>query len=340
MIFIDACFRQKTSYTPIWMMRQAGRYLDEYKQTRAKAKNFLDLCKRVDLATEVTLQPIEILDVDAAILFSDILVIPYEMGLDLEFKEGVGPKFLQTISDFSTLSALKTNAYKNLDYVYECVSAVRKKLSKDKALIGFSGAPWTLATYMIEGMGSKSYEKSKKILYSNPNLLHELLKALSFEIKHYLSLQIRAGANAVMLFDSWANALEQEKYLEFGWEYLQDIAKFLKTEFPQIPILMFPRGVGAFLESLDGNFEVLGIDWQINMDIAKQKVGHKFVLQGNLEPARLYNIESMKEGAKKILDIMQNQGHIFNLGHGMIKDLARENAIELVKFVREYSSRF
>ena len=340
MIFIDACLRKKTPYTPIWMMRQAGRYLDEYKATRKRAKNFIDLCQRVDLATEVTLQPIDILDVDAAILFSDILVIPYEMGLPLEFKEGFGPQFLQTITDEESLGMLKSNAHARLSYVYECVDSVRKRLAKDKALIGFSGAPWTLATYMIEGHGSKSYEKSKKMLYQNPKLLHALLQKLTDEIKQYLSMQIKAGANAVMLFDSWANALEKSKYLEFGWFYLQDIASYLKTMYPQIPLIAFPRGVGAFLESLHGKFDVLGIDWQIDMKEAKEKVGDRFVLQGNLEPARLYDYSSMKEGVVSILEVMRNSGHIFNLGHGMIKDLPRENAISLVKLVRELSSKY
>ncbi len=340
MIFIDACFRRKTPYTPIWMMRQAGRYLSEYRETRKQAKNFLDLCQRVDLATEVTLQPIEILDVDAAILFSDILVIPYEMGLPLEFQEGFGPKFLQTISEIGHLQALKPEAYKRLTYVYECVDSVRQKLPKDKALIGFSGAPWTLATYMIEGHGSKSYERSKKMLYQNPTLLHTLLQKLTDEIKQYLSMQIKAGVNAVMLFDSWANALEKSKYLEFGWFYLQDIARYLKNTFPQIPIIVFPRGVGSFLESLDGCFDVLGIDWQVDMRMAKEQVGKRFVLQGNLEPARLYDYNEMKEGVLAILETMRNSGHIFNLGHGMIKDLPRENAIALVQLVREYSSKY
>ncbi|MDY5949880.1 MAG: uroporphyrinogen decarboxylase [Helicobacter sp.] len=340
MIFIDACLRKKTPYTPIWMMRQAGRYLDEYKATRKRAKNFIDLCQRVDLATEVTLQPIDILDVDAAILFSDILVIPYEMGLPLEFKEGFGPQFLQTITDEESLGMLKSNAHARLSYVYECVDSVRNKLAKDKALIGFSGAPWTLATYMIEGHGSKSYEKSKKMLYQNPKLLHALLQKLTDEIKQYLSMQIKAGANAVMLFDSWANALEKSKYLEFGWFYLQDIANYLKATFPQIPLIAFPRGVGAFLESLHGKFDVLGIDWQIDMKEAKEKAGDRFVLQGNLEPARLYDYSSMKEGVISILEVMRNSGHIFNLGHGMIKDLPRENAISLVKLVRELSSKY
>lgn len=340
MIFIDACFRRQTPYTPIWMMRQAGRYLDEYKETRKRAKNFLDLCQRVDLATEVTLQPIDILDVDAAILFSDILVVPYEMGLPLEFQEGYGPKFLQTINSIKQVQELRQDAHKNLTYVYECVESVRQKLPKDKALIGFSGAPWTLATYMIEGHGSKSYEVSKKMLYQNPELLHALLQRLTNEIKQYLGMQITAGANAVMLFDSWANALEKSKYLEFGWFYLQDISSHIKKNFPHIPVIVFPRGVGAFLESLEGDFEVLGIDWQVDIRTAKDKIANRFVLQGNLEPARLYDYYAMREGITQIIEVMRNSGHIFNLGHGMIKDLPRKNAIALVQLVRELSSKY
>ncbi|RDU73063.1 uroporphyrinogen decarboxylase [Helicobacter aurati] len=340
MVFIQACFRQSTPYTPIWMMRQAGRYLIEYKQVRSQAKNFLDLCMRVDLATEITLQPITLLDVDAAILFSDILVIPYEMGLELEFIQGFGPKFQRCIDSADSLRSLKTGIQHSLSYVYNTISCARQQLSADKALIGFSGAPWTLATYMIEGHGTKNYHKSKKMLYTNPSLLDKLLQILSNEIKQYLSLQIQAGVNAVMLFDSWANALEMSQYLAFGWKYLQDITSYIKREYPHIPIIVFPRGVGAYLENLYGEFDVLGIDWQISMQEAKHKVGHRFVLQGNLEPARLYDYDSMQQGVKEILNIMQNKGHIFNLGHGMIEDLPRENAVALVKIVRELSSQF
>ncbi|STQ85539.1 uroporphyrinogen decarboxylase [Helicobacter muridarum] len=340
MVFIRACFRQKTPYTPIWMMRQAGRYLSEYKEIRSQAKNFLDLCSRVDLATQITLQPIDILDVDAAILFSDILVIPYEMGLDLEFIHGFGPRFNHIINNEESLKSLKTGIQHKLGYVYDTISCVRKNLSNDKALIGFSGAPWTLATYMIEGHGTKNYYKSKKMLYTNPILLDRLLEILSNEIKQYLSLQIQAGVNAIMLFDSWANALEESQYLAFGWKYLRDIASYIKHEYPNIPIIIFPRGVGAYLEKLYGDFDVLGIDWQISMQEAKHKVGNRFVLQGNLEPARLYDYDSMRQGVEVILNAMRNRGHIFNLGHGMIEDLPRDNAIALVRLVRELSSQF
>ena len=340
MIFIDACFRRPTPYTPVWLMRQAGRYLSEYKATRAKAGSFLDLCKNVDLATEVTLQPIEILDVDAAILFSDILVVPLEMGLGLEFVAGEGPKFTQTITSQKDVDALKSGAYMNLSYVYDTLSSLRQKLPKDKALIGFCGSPWTLATYMIEGEGSKTYTKSKKMLYSNPTLLHSLLAKITEELKGYLARQIESGANAVQIFDSWAGALESSAYFAFSWAYMKEIAHFLKNKYPHIPVMLFPKGIAGFLDHIDGEFDVFGVDWSTPMELAKQKLGAKYVLQGNLEPARLYDREAMLEGIKAIVRVMgKESGHIFNLGHGMLPDLPRQNAIELVRFVREHTSR-
>ncbi|WP_334087072.1 uroporphyrinogen decarboxylase [Helicobacter typhlonius] len=339
MIFIDACFRKPTPYTPIWLMRQAGRYLSEYKATRAKAGSFLDLCKNVELATEVTLQPIEILDVDAAILFSDILVLPMEMGLELEFLAGEGPHFKRTIESLHDVQSL-TNGADKLGYVYESVSSIRARLPKDKALIGFCGSPWTLATYMIEGQGSKTYAKSKAMLYKQPQILKALLERLSDELKIYLERQIQAGANAVQIFDSWAGALEREAYVEFSWAYMKDIAAYIKDKYPHIPVMLFPKGIGTYLDKLDGEFDVFGVDWGTPMNLAKEKLGAKYVLQGNLEPARLYNVESMRQGVKDILEVMgKKPGHIFNLGHGMLPDLPRENAIELVKIVRELSQR-
>ncbi|WP_395148827.1 uroporphyrinogen decarboxylase [uncultured Helicobacter sp.] len=340
MIFIDACFRKPTPYTPIWLMRQAGRYLTEYKATRAQAGSFLDLCKNVELATEVTLQPVEILDVDAAILFSDILVVPLEMGLGLEFVAGEGPKFKQTIATQNDVDSLKSGAFKNLEYVYDTLSMLRQKLPKDKALIGFCGSPWTLATYMIEGEGSKTYAKSKKMLYSNPTLLHSLLSKINDELKGYLARQIESGANAVQIFDSWAGALECSAYFEFSWRYMQDIAQFLKNKYPHIPVMLFPKGIAGFLDHIDGVFDVFGVDWSTPMELAKQKLGHKYVLQGNLEPARLYNRDSMIGGIEAILRVMgKESGHIFNLGHGMLLDLPRQNAIDLIQIVRDRTKR-
>lgn len=346
MIFIDACLRKETPYTPVWLMRQAGRYLSEYKATRAKAGSFLELCQSVELATEVTLQPIEILNVDAAIIFSDILVVPLAMGLPLEFLAGEGPHFLRTIRESSDIDSLKVSAYKDLDYVYDAISTTRVKLPKDKALIGFCGSPWTLATYMIEGQGSKTYAFSKRLAYQNPQLLHTLLSRLSDELVSYLKSQIRAGANAVQIFDSWAAALEPSAYMEFSLKYMLTIAREVKKEYPNTPVMIFPKGVGGLLEHIadecatNAGFEVFGVDWGVGMARAKSILGDRFVLQGNLEPSRLYSRTSMEEGVEEILRVMGNRaGHIFNLGHGMLPDLPRENAIELVKMVQEKTKR-
>lgn len=340
MVFIDACKRKQTPYTPIWMMRQAGRYLHEYKEVRKEAGSFLDLCHNPSLATKVTLQPIDILDVDAAIIFSDILVVPLEMGMPLEFLAGEGPKFSRTIINEQDIKNLKTNAYKNLTYVYDTLSQTRMSLSKEKALIGFCGSPWTLATYMIEGEGSKTYTKSKKMLYAQPKVLHTLLQKITDELKGYVEMQIKSGADAVMVFDSWAGALEKQAYLEFSWKYMKDIAAHLKKNFPHIPVILFPKGIAGYLDGIDGEFDVFGVDWGTPMGIAKHYLGNKYVLQGNLEPSRLYDKESMEKGIDEIISIMgKKEGHIFNLGHGMLPDLPRENAIALVKMVREKTKR-
>ncbi|WP_194145379.1 uroporphyrinogen decarboxylase [Helicobacter sp. MIT 05-5294] len=336
MIFVDACFKKQTPYTPVWFMRQAGRYLSEYKEVRKLAGDFLSLCKNPKLASEVTLQPVEILNVDAAILFSDILVVPLEMGMDLGFFAGEGPKFADTIESQKDLNRLRNDAHLRLNYVYDTIALTRQNLAEDKALIGFCGAPWTLATYMIEGQGSKTYAKSKKILYSNPKLLHALLDKITHNLKYYLESQIEAGVNAVMVFDSWASALEKSAYLEFGWQYCKQIASFIKQKYPHIPVILFPKGISGYLEEIDGEFDVFGVDWSTPLEIAKAKLSPKYTLQGNLEPCRIYNEESMLEGARQILDLMKNTPHIFNLGHGMLPDLPRENAIKLVEFIHNY----
>ena len=303
----------------------------------------MDLCRDVNLAKEVTLQPIEILDVDAAILFSDILVVPLEMGLGLEFSPTIGPRFTQTIRSESNLANLQKDAHKRLDYVYDAISSIRAELDKTKALIGFCGAPWTLATYIIEGQGSKTYAHSKKMLYRDPALLRGILERLTTELKGYLAAQIRAGADAVMIFDSWAGALEREAYFAFGFCYIEELAKAVKRDFPNTPIIVFPKGVGGFLEafsSVEKNFEVFGIDWATSLENAKKILGENFVLQGNLEPCRLYDAAEMERGVDEIVRIMgKNGGHIFNLGHGMLPDLPRENAIKLVQMVREKTRR-
>lgn len=340
MVFIDACFRKPTPYTPIWMMRQAGRYLPEYMEVRNKAGDFLSLCKNPEMAAEVTLQPVEILDVDAAILFSDILVIPMEMGMELRFEKGEGPVFSKPIRTKEDLDALYEFPEERLGYVYETIKIVRKNLPKEKALIGFSGAPWTLATYMVEGSGSKTYATIKKMLYSEPELMHELLIKVTEAVKAYLLKQIEAGVNAVQIFDSWASALERDAFFEFSWDYMVDIAAFLKERHPEVPVILFPKGIAGYLDGIYGTFDVFGVDWGTPMELAKEKLGERYVLQGNLEPARLYDKEATKVGVEKIIEVMgAKPGHIFNLGHGMLPDLPVENAKYLVQLVHDLTRR-
>jgi uroporphyrinogen decarboxylase len=338
-IFIDACFGKKTDYTPIWMMRQAGRYLSEYMEVRAKAGNFLNLCHNPKLASQVTLQPVDILNVDAAILFSDILVVPNEMGMELEFIKGFGPKFPTPLTTIEDVENLNMSASEKLTYVYDTIKLVREQLADNKALIGFTGSPWTLATYMIEGQGTKTYAIVKKLIYSDPELMHTLLKKLTIVITEYLEKQIEAGVDAVQIFDSWASALERDSFFEFSWKYMVEIAETIKTKYPHIAVLMFPKGVSGYLDGIYGNFDVFGVDWSTPIELAKEKLGDKYVLQGNLEPTRLYSKTEIDKGVSHILDVMKNERHIFNLGHGMLPDLDRENAKYLVDLVHQKTTK-
>ncbi|MDY0238105.1 MAG: uroporphyrinogen decarboxylase [Campylobacterales bacterium] len=336
MIFIDACLGKKTPYTPVWMMRQAGRYLPEYMRVRGEAGDFLSLCKDVERACEVTLQPVDILGVDAAILFSDILVVPMEMGMDLRFEAGEGPIFDNPIKSQADLDALNVEkGVDNLSYVYEAVKMIRSKLDPSKALIGFCGAPWTLATYMIEGKGTKNYAVSKKMLYSNPQLLHAILRKITKALKAYMSRQIEAGANAVQIFDSWAQALEESAFFEFSWPYIKELCSYLKEKYPHIPIIVFPKGISAYLEKIDGDFDVFGVDWSTPIELAKEKLGSKYVLQGNMEPTRLYDKDAIDVGIDHIYSVMKNSRHIFNLGHGILPDIPVENAKYFIKSVQK-----
>ncbi|MFV0481367.1 MAG: uroporphyrinogen decarboxylase [Campylobacteraceae bacterium] len=339
MIFIDACFGKKTPYTPVWMMRQAGRYLPEYMRVRKEAGDFLSLCKDPKKACEVTIQPVDILGVDAAILFSDILVVPLEMGMELKFIQGEGPLFTKPIVTCKDLEALSVEkAAKELEYVYEAIRQIRTKLPNDKALIGFCGAPWTLATYMIEGSGTKTYAKVKKLLYTNPELLHSLLKKVTEALKLYMENQIKSGINAVQIFDSWASALEESAFFEFSWTYMKELCDYLKAKYPHIPIIMFPKGISGYLDKIDGNFDVFGVDWSTPIELAHEKLGGKYVLQGNMEPTRLYSKSAIDEGVDKIIKVMKNERHIFNLGHGILPDIPVENAKYFIKTVQEKSA--
>ncbi len=335
-IFVDACFGKKTPYTPVWMMRQAGRYLPEYMKVRAEAGDFLSLCKDPQKACEVTLQPVDILGVDAAILFSDILVIPLEMGMDLKFVKGEGPIFPNPIESMEDLDKLDVQkGADNLSYVYETIKLIRGKLAADKALIGFCGAPWTLATYMIEGQGTKTYAKVKKLIYTNPELMHKLLSKVTETLKLYMSNQIESGADVVMIFDSWAAALEESAYFEFSWNYMKEISSHLKSKYPQVPVIMFPKGISGYLDKIDGEFDVFGVDWSTPIELAKEKLGEKYVLQGNMEPTRLYSKEAIDEGIKKVVTVMQNRRHVFNLGHGILPDIPVDNAKYFIKQVQK-----
>ena len=327
MIFVDACFGKKTPYTPVWMMRQAGRYLPEYMEVRAQAGDFLSPCKDPEKACEVTLQPVDILGVDAAILFSDILVVPLEMGMELQFLKGEGPVSTHPIKNQADLDKLDVQkAIDGLEYVYETIRLIRGKLAADKALIGFCGAPWTLATYMIEGQGTKTYALVKKLIYSDPTFMHALLKKVTEVLKGYMDRQIQNGANVVMIFDSWAAALEESAYFEFSWSYMKEISAYLKAKYPHVPVILFPKGISGYLDKIDGEFDVFGVDWSTPLELAKEKLGHKYVLQGNMEPTRLYSKEAIDKGISHIVNVMKNERHVFNLGHGILPDIPVENA--------------
>jgi uroporphyrinogen decarboxylase len=342
-IFVDACLGKPTPYTPVWMMRQAGRYLPEYMEVRAKAGNFLNLCHNPELACEVTLQPVDRLGVDAAILFSDILVVPNEMGMKLDFVKGEGPVFEDPITSQADIDALLggEEAASKLTYVYETIRLIKERLADDKALIGFTGAPWTLATYMIEGQGTKTYNICKKMMYSYPELLHAILSKVTQVVKLYMEKQIQAGIDVVQIFDSWAAAIEPSKYDEFSWKYMIEIADYLKAKYPHIPIIIFPKGIPAFIERglVYGNFDVFGVDWGTPMTLAKEKLGERYVLQGNMEPCRLYSKDATKECVESLANTMKDGRHIFNLGHGILPDVPVENAQYFVKLCQEVSKR-
>jgi uroporphyrinogen decarboxylase len=345
-IFVDACKGLETPYTPVWMMRQAGRYLPEYMAVRAEAGSFLNLCHNPEKAAEVTIQPLDIVGVDAAILFSDILVIPDEMGMDLDFIKGEGPKFSDPIKSKEDLDALigGEEAASKLTYVYDTIKLLRKQLDErgdEIALIGFTGAPWTLATYMIEGQGTKTYNICKKMMYSNPELLHDILRKVTDVVKLYMEKQIQSGVDVVQIFDSWAAAIEPSKYDEFSWKYMVEIAEYLKEKYPEVPVIMFPKGVASFIANggVYGNFDVFGVDWGTPMALAKEKLGDKYVLQGNMEPCRLYSKEQTTACVEAIQEIMGGKRHIFNLGHGILPDVPVENAIHFVSECKRVSKK-
>jgi uroporphyrinogen decarboxylase len=345
-LFLKALLRQPIDRTPVWMMRQAGRYLPEYRQIREQAGSFMNLCTNPELACEVTLQPLRRFAFDAAILFSDILTIPDAMGLGLYFTEGEGPKFhnpVRSLADIQRLPIPDPGA--ELRYVTDAVSLIRKNLQGSVPLIGFSGSPWTLATYMVEGGSSKSFQKVKSLMYEQPAVMHLLLDKLAQAVAAYLNAQIEAGAQAVMLFDTWGGMLSSEDYAEFSLRYAKQVRALLKTEQDGqiIPTILFTKGGGLWLETMtDAGYDALGLDWQTDIGQARARVGAKVALQGNMDPIALYaQPDIIKEKVKTILSKYgSGSGHVFNLGHGILPDINPDHVKAMVDAVHEYSPAF
>ena len=343
--FLRALRRQPVDYTPIWLMRQAGRYLPEYRATRKVAGSFLGLAKNPDFATEVTLQPIDRYRLDAAILFSDILTVPDAMGLGLFFTEGEGPKFERPLRDEAAVKALRAPDMSELRYVFDAVTQIRTTLNGRVPLIGFSGSPWTLACYMVEGGGSDDYRTVKSMLYSRPDLMHHILRANAEAVTAYLNTQIEAGAQAVMLFDSWGGALADGAYQEFSLAYMREVVKKLKHRHDgvDIPCIVFTKGGGLWLEQIaDIGADAVGLDWTVNLGEARAKVGYKVALQGNLDPVVLFaGHDQIRAEVGRLLQSFgqhrADSGHVFNLGHGISQHTDPEAVAVLVDSVHELS---
>ena len=335
--FLKALRCEETDQTPVWIMRQAGRYLPEYRHARVRAGSFLTLCKTPELATEVTLMPIKRFPLDAAILFSDILTIPDAMGMGLKFREGIGPTFskkLENLSDFKRLPI--PNPEEELRYVMDTIRLLKRELGS-MPLVGFSGSPWTLACYMLEGGGSKDFNHVRKKLFSNPAEMRYLLEKLTKAVAHYLEAQIDAGVDAIMIFDSWAGILSDSCFKQFSLKYLKDICGKLTEK--NVPKIVFAKGGGLWLDSL-AQLEIngLGLDWSIDLAKARAIVGDKIALQGNLDPAvMLTDPQTVRLETKKVLESIGNRkGYIFNLGHGITPEVDPRNVEVLVDTVQSY----
>ncbi|GAW86068.1 uroporphyrinogen decarboxylase [Bathymodiolus platifrons methanotrophic gill symbiont] len=344
--FIRALLKQSVDKTPIWMMRQAGRYLPEYREIRSQAGSFMNLCTNPELACEVTLQPLERFDFDAAILFSDILTIPDAMGLGLYFSEGEGPRFKNPVRSAADIEKLPIpDPELELKYVVDAVSLIRKNLQGRVPLIGFSGSPWTLATYMVEGGSSKTFSKVKGLMFEQPMLMHKMLDKLAQSVAAYLNAQIAAGAQAVMLFDTWGGALGTEEYLEFSLRYAEQVRSLLNTTQggKQIPTVLFIKGGGQWLELMaDIGYDALGLDWQTDIQQARARVGGRVALQGNMDPITLYaNPDVIRTKVGTILEKYgSGSGHVFNLGHGILPDINPEHVKAMVDAVHDLSKPY
>ena len=348
--FLRACLRQSTTHTPIWLMRQAGRYLPEYKATREKAgSSFMGLATNPHFATEVTLQPLERFPLDAAILFSDILTVPDAMGLGLSFGAGEGPRFARPVRDEAAVAALRIPDLDKLRYVFDAVSSIRKALAGRVPLIGFSGSPWTLASYMVEGAGSDDYRLVKTLLYARPDLMHRILEVNAQAVTAYLNAQVDAGAQALMIFDSWGGVLADGAFQRFSLDYTRRVVAGLQRvkEGARVPVIVFTKGGGPWLDEIAGcGADVVGLDWTVNLGQARRAVGDRVALQGNLDPSVLFAPpEVVAREGQAVLDSFGPpqradggwDGHIFNLGHGISQYTPPEHVAALVEAVHKHS---
>jgi len=343
--FLRALLRQPTEYTPVWLMRQAGRYLPEYRATRQRAGSFLGLAKNPDYATEVTLQPLDRYALDAAILFSDILTVPDAMGLGLYFADGEGPKFERPLRDEAAVMALQAPDLESLRYVFDAVTQIRRELNGRVPLIGFSGSPWTLACYMVEGGGSDDFRTVKTMLYDRPDLMHHILRTNAAAVAAYLNAQIDAGAQAVMIFDTWGGALADGAYQAFSLHYMREVVRQLKREHGgvRIPSIVFTKGGGLWLEQIaDIGADAIGLDWTVNLADARRRVGTRAALQGNLDPNVLFaGPDQIRAEVAKVLASFgapqAGAGHVFNLGHGISQFTPPEAVSVLVDTVHQLS---
>ena len=337
--FLRALLREPVDRTPLWMMRQAGRYLPEYREIRAEAGSFMNLCTNPELACEVTLQPLRRYAMDAAILFSDILTVPDALGLGLYFSEGEGPRFERTISTAAEINALDpARAASELGYVMDAVSLIRKELKGSIPLIGFAGSPWTLATYMVEGGSSKDFAKVKSLAFNEPELMHQLLSKLATSVAAYLTEQIRSGAQAVQIFDTWGGALSHSAYREFSLRYMTEIIDQLPREADgrKVPVIVFTKGGGQWLEAIaDCGADAVGLDWTTDIGAARERVGDRVCLQGNMDPTLLNaSPERIREEVAQILaSFGEGSGHVFNLGHGITPGINPDHVAAMVDAV-------
>ena len=337
--FLRACRRQPTPHTPVWLMRQAGRYLAEYRATRERAGSFMGLATNPNFATEVTLQPLDRYPLDAAILFSDILTVPDAMGLGLSFALGEGPRFERTVRDEAAVAALAVPDMAKLRYVFDAVTSIRRALNGRVPLIGFSGSPWTLACYMVDGAGSDDYRLVKSMLYARPDLLHRILAINAEAVAQYLNAQIAVGAQAVMVFDSWGGVLADVAFQAFSLAYTQRVLDRLDRS---VPAIVFTKGGGPWLEQIAASgAEVVGLDWTVNLRDARQRTGDRVALQGNLDPMALFGGEAaVRAEARRVLDDFgPGPGHIFNLGHGISQHTPPEAVAALVDEVHRHSAQ-